>query len=96
MEIALQELELILEDGFSDIDPTDQFQISVKCNLGLFKCPRCNQEINLYDYCSAEDADDYAKTADVLRRLGWGFEKPATAGLVELDPLCESCLSVRD
>lgn len=95
MEIALQELELILENGFDDIDSTDPFQVSVKCNLGLFKCPRCNKEINIYDHCSADDANDYAKTADVLRRLGWGFEKQPANGLVELDPLCNSCLSVR-
>lgn len=91
MVFTRADLEGILENGFSDLDESDPYQVCAKVYLDFPECTVCKRTFT-FDYIVDSDGDGYLKAADDLREAGWKCNTPISADMFDLRLWCSECL----
>lgn len=92
MKQSFADLDYVLENGLSDLDANDPYQIAAKVNLHFLECPCCGKEENLLNYDLPIEISSWLEASLVIRQLGWGFINPRDGNLIETNPMCPNCL----
>ena len=91
MILAREELERILENGFSDIDEDDPYQVYVKVYLNFAKCSRCGNVTEIVHLNHVEDPEWYSRAAEFLKDEGWECSPRLEVNAFDLTIVCPEC-----
>lgn len=91
MILSRADLEHILENGLSDIDEANSYEVCAKVHLHFPTCEQCGFVLDLSEAIQSEAPACYREAADYLKRKGWKCEPKWSLDECDLRIWCPDC-----
>lgn len=88
-----EDLEAILENGLSDVDISDPYQVLAKVNMHFLTCRFCGVILDLHDHGLPIEITDFKLAASLIKSAGWGLPPRACGDTecFEVEAYCPRC-----